>query len=160
MRALLLALLLTACATSARAEPLRDALQAFDGCWTGAFAGSERRDIRCLTQLNAGQQWKDEHTVEGAGYGGMSIYAWDPELQRIDLTYYASDGALMRGYAVAQPDGLLFPDARYIGADGVVQHLRSRWRITGADAFEAVTEREQGGVWSELMRITYVRAGE
>lgn len=81
------------------------------------------------------------------------MYAWDPELQRIDVTYYASDGALMRGYAVALPDGLSFPDARYIGADGVVQHLRSRWTFIESDRFEVVTEREEGGGWTEMMRV-------
>jgi hypothetical protein len=158
MRAMVLALAVAACATSVRAEPLQDALRRFDGCWTGAFAGDGNlRDDRCFTRLNSGVQWQDVHTVAGTGYGGVTIYAWDAELRRIDVTYYASDGALMRGYAIAAADGLSIPDARYVGADGAVQHLRSRWRVLDEDHFEVISEREQGGVWSELMRITYAR---
>ncbi|WP_395647482.1 hypothetical protein [Terricaulis sp.] len=160
MCAAFLALAAWACAFTANAQPQPDlrALKAFEGCWTGVFAGQNHlRDDRCFTQVNLGAQWNDVHTVAGAGYGGVSMYAWDPELRRIDVTYYASDGALMRGYAIAEVDGLSFPDARYIGADGRVLHLRSRWRFTASDRFEAVTEREEDGVWTEFMRIVYAR---
>lgn len=161
MRAFLMALALAACASPARAQNQLDAFQALEGCWTGVFAGNaELRDSRCFMQVNFGRQWRDVHTVEGTGYGGVTMYAWDAELRRIDVVYYASDGALMRGYAVAENGGLTFPEARYIGADGQVQQLRSRWRFTGDAAFEVVSERFQDGAWIELMRINYARPAE
>lgn len=161
MRALILALALAAGASPARAQNQLDAFQAFEGCWTGVFAGnSELHDSRCFMQVNFGRQWRNVHTVEGTGYGGVTMYAWDAELRRIDVVYYASDGALMRGYAVAESGGLSFPEARYVGADGQVQQLRSHWRFTDADNFEVVTERFQDGAWVELMRIRYARPAE
>jgi len=134
MRGLLFALALTACAAPARAGDRLDALRAFEGCWVGAFAASEGlRDERCFAPMQDGRQWRDTHAVVGAGYGGETIYAWDAELGRIDVSYFASDGALMRGHAVAARGGLDFPDGRYVGADGIVQRLRSRWRMSAAD---------------------------
>lgn len=161
IRALLFSLAFAACATEVRAGPLEDALQRFDGCWTGVFAGQEGlRDSRCFTRLNFGAQWKDAHTVEGTGYGGVTIYAWDAELGCIDVMYYASDRGFMRGYAIPDADGLVIPDARYVGPDGTAQHLRSRWRMLSEDRFEIVSEQEVDGEWRALMRITYARPTE
>ena len=157
MRALFAALALAGCAGVARASEPLAALAFFEGCWVGAFEGSEIRDERCFTPMQGGQQWRDTHNVVGTGYGGETIYAWDAAERHLDIAYYANDGGLMRGAGVLTADGFELPEARYVGADGGVQNLRTRY-VRTAEGFEAITERMHGGVWQPFMRIAYTRS--
>lgn len=129
----------------------------FEGCWIGAFDGGDLRDERCFTPMQGGKQWRDTHNVVGTGYGGETIYAWDAAARRLDIAYYANDGGLMRGVAMLTPEGFDLSEARYVGADGGEQRLRSRY-VRTAQGFDAITEREEGGVWRPFMRIRYVRS--
>jgi hypothetical protein len=157
LKRLIAALALGALASAAHAQERLAPLATLEGCWLGSFSGpNQLQDERCFTPIAGGQQWRDVHEVVGVGYGGETIYAWDAAAQRIDVSYYANDGGLMRGYAVVSPEGIAFPEARYVGANGGVQQLRSRWTL-GGDGFEVVTERLEDGAWRELMRISYRR---
>lgn len=158
MRTLLVALALLACAAPARAQEDRLAPLLFlNGCWTGTFEGGSVRDDRCFEPMLDGRALRDRHTVVGVGYGGETIYAWNAETRRIEVTYFANDGGLMTG-RVAEEDGVLWMrDGRYVSPRGDVQNLRSRW-VRTAEGFVTETEREDGGEWRPLMRIRYVRA--
>lgn len=156
MRALFAALALAGCASVARADEPLAAMVFFEGCWVGAFEGSEIRDERCFTPMHGGRQWRDTHEVVATGYGGETIYAWDAAMHRIDIAYYANDGGLMRGAGTLTADGFALAEARYVGADGGEQSLRSRYVRVG-EGFEAITERAESGVWRPFMRITYRR---
>lgn len=159
MRALALALALIstpACATETPPVDRLAPLAFLEGCWVGAFEGASLRDERCFERGLNGHILRDRHEVVGTGYGGETIYAWNAEAQRIDLTYYANDGSVMTG-RVAEEDGALSVlDARYISDSGV-QILRSRWLRSG-DSFVVETDRFENGAWSRFMRISYVRA--
>ncbi|MBI1187223.1 MAG: hypothetical protein GC206_07820 [Alphaproteobacteria bacterium] len=143
----------------ARAESHLDPLAFLHGCWNGAFAGvSALRDERCFTPMNNGAQVRDVHTVVGSSYGGETIYAWDGEQQRIVAIYYANDGGLMHASVRPTADGLEFPDARHVGADGRVIQLRSRWTRLAEDRFRVISERMLDGAWAPFSDIEYVRA--
>jgi hypothetical protein len=161
IRALAAALALTACASAAVAEEEQLELLGFlHGCWIGTFEGAqELRDERCFQPMLGGRFLRDTHTVVGTGYGGETIYAWNAQAERIEATYYASDGGLMTGRVAAENDGFLWlRDGRYVGPDGRLQHLRSRWIRSGEGGFTVETEREEDGAWVMLMRITYAHA--
>lgn len=159
IRAMFIALALCACATPAAAQDRLAPLAFLEGCWMGVFDGPGRqRDERCYVRDLNGRLLRDTHTVVGAGYGGVTSYVWNAEMQRIEVFYVANDGGLMTGH-VAEEGGVLgVRDARYVGADGHVLNLRSRWERTGAETFVVVTEREENGAWTPLMRISYERA--
>jgi hypothetical protein len=131
-----------------------------DGCYVGAFDNQPGlRDERCFERLFDGRVLRDRHTVLGTGYSGETFYAWNAETQRVEVMYYASDGGLMTGRVSEEPDGFLWLlDGRYVGADGNVQHLRSRWIMSGQDGFIVESDRLEDGAWVRFMRITYVSA--
>lgn len=159
IRALALSFLLAACATSVRAEEDHLAPLAFlNGCWIGTFEGPQAlHDERCFTTILNGHAVRDTHTVVGAGYGGETTYVWNAETQRIEVSYVANDGGLMLGRVEQGADGVLWMrDGRYVGADGRVLALRSRWERRG-DGFAVISEQERDGAWAPLMTITYVR---
>lgn len=159
MRGLLTALALALVATPAMAQERLAPLAFLDGCWVGVFDGPQaQRDERCFTTILNGNAVRDTHTVVGAGDSGDTTYYWNGETRRIEVSYVSNDGGLMTG-RVAEEEGVLWVrDARYIGADGQVLNLRSRWLRESGDAFVVETEREENGVWSPFMRISYRRA--
>ena len=157
VRAALLALLLSACASvgaSARLEPL-----AFlEGCWIGSFAANpELKDERCFVFEESRNRMRDTHTVVGTGYSGETIYAWDEAASRIGVVYRSSAGGVMTGSVQAGEGGIVIPDVRHVGADGAVQELRSHWRRESAERFTVITDRRENGAWREFMRIVYER---
>jgi len=156
---LILACLLAACATPARAQNRLEVFGALEGCWIGTFAESNGlQDQRCFTRIHEGRQWRDVHAVIGTGYGGETIYAFDAEANRIAVVYYANDGGLMRGHGDVVRGGINFPDARYVGADGNVQELRSFWSLAAdGEHYDVTTERRENGEWRPFMRIAYTR---
>lgn len=162
MRILAAALALAACVAPARAqrEDRLAPLAPLYGCWSGTFEATPTlRDERCLAPMLDGHAVRDRHTVLGAGYNGETIYAWNPETQRIEAAYYTNDGARMTGRVSREADGSLWLlDGRYVGVDGAVQMLRSRWIIKPDGGFAIETDRLEEGVWVRLMRIDYVRA--
>lgn len=150
------ALALAACSTASRVDAPLDVFREIEGCWVGTFEGGNGlQDQRCIAPL-AGGRWLDTHQVIGAGYGGDTVYAWDAASERIVVDYTANDGGRMSSHGDVVDGGIDFPDATYVGADGEIQALRSRWRFEG-DRLEVATERLENGAWVAFMRITYQR---
>lgn len=159
MRAFLAGLALLVSAPSAIAQERLAPLAFLHGCWIGTFEGPQQlRDERCFATTLDGHLLRDRHSVMGTGYHGETTYFWNAETQRIEVLYVANDGGLMTGRVVEEGGSLWVRDAHYVGADGQVLSLRSRWQQEGADAFVVVTEREENGAWSPFMRIAYERA--
>jgi hypothetical protein len=162
IRVLIAALALAACATPAQAQHHLEPFNGISGCYVGTFDGPEGlRDERCFERAFDGRVLRDRHTVVGAGYSGETLYAWNAETQRVEVMYYASDGGLMTGRVSEAPNGSLWLlDGRYVGGDGAVQSLRSRWIMNGEGGFVVETDRFEHGAWVRLMRISYVSAPE
>jgi hypothetical protein len=164
MRALVFCAALAAFASvsaSAQTNPLAP-LDFFKGCWHGAFARTTTlSDERCLEPMLGGAYVRDTHVVHGGSeaYAGEAIYAYDPQAHRIVVTYYAADG-IERGFADANGQGLLFPQADFVAADGAVTTLRASWTPVGPDSFLATAEFFENGRWVEHLHITYTRAPE
>jgi len=158
MREMLLAVLLSACATSARDEDPLAPLAFMEGCWIGSFDSPDGlQDERCYERRD--DQIRDRHTVLGTGYGGETTYAWNAQRQRIEATYLASDGSRMTGVVRVEDNGQLWlRDGRHVSPDGSVQVLRSRWISTPDGGFTVETQRQENGEWRQFMRIIYVRA--
>lgn len=155
-RAFAALLALAACATPARPPDLAS-LAPLLGCWRGEFEGAaEVYDERCFEPLGA--HFVDTHYVRPTPYSGETTYHYDEAAREIVFAYAASDGGRSNGSVRAQGGALIFPPHTYIAPDGAPQRLRSTWRFDGADRFVTVSEREEGGVWRTLMRITYTRA--
>jgi hypothetical protein len=162
VRAFFLAAVLFATAASAQtqANPLAP-LDFLRGCWRGTFANAPGlTDEHCFAPMLGGRYLRDTHAVRGdaSGYAGESIYAFDYEVRRITHTYYAVDGGTSRGFVDVTPEGLSFPADRYVGGDGVVLNMRTRWVKDGPARFTTITEVQNGAAWTEFMRMTFVRA--
>lgn len=164
MRALLIATALaalSAISASAQTNPLAP-LEFFKGCWHGVFAGSTTvTDERCLAPMLGGAYIRDTHVVHGGpqAYAGEAIYGYDPQAHRIVVTYYAQDG-VERGFADVAGQGLSFPQADFIGADGSVTTLRAAWLPDGPDRFVATADFLENGRWVPHLHITYTRSPE
>lgn len=160
MRAAALALfvLLTACAGGPRAPEAAVALAPLLGCWRGTFdAGPEGIvDERCFHVLSE-RHVVDTHAVRPTDYAGETTYHLDDANGRIIFAYAANDGGRSHGSVEVGEGRFVFPPHEYRAPDGAVQRLRSIWTFEGPDRFVAVSEREEGGAWRPLMRITYVR---
>ena len=158
MRALLIAVLLSACATSARADDQMAPFAPLLGCWRGAFEGNDAiHDERCFEPMLDGRYVRDVHYVRPTTYGGETIYFFDVQRGALAFTYYASDGGMTSGGVQLAPGELVFDPQTYAGADGATQQMRSHWVIYGAERFVATTEVERDGAWWPWGVITYVR---
>jgi len=165
MRALLLALLLAACATpeawlgpsSVRSDNAMAPLAPFLGCWRGAFEGTaEIHDERCFEAVLDGQYVRDTHAVRPTDYSGETVYLRG-ERGGLAFRYAASDGGMSAGDVRVSDHGLVFPPHTYTARDGATQRLRSAWTIADVNTFVVVSEREVDGVWQPWGRITYTR---
>ena len=158
MRALVFAVLLSACAMSARADDAMAPFAPLLGCWRGAFEGNDAiHDERCFEPMLGGRYVRDTHEVKPTDYRGETIYFLDVQRNALAFTYYASDGGMSSGLGHAQEGALVFEAHTYVGADGGTQRMRSRWTLEGADRFVATTEVERDGAWRPWGRITYTR---
>ena len=158
MRALLLALALSVCATSAHAEEPGRAFAPLIGCWRGAFDGNaEMRDMRCFERVFNGRYVRDRHYVRPGSYGGETVYFFDVQQQAFGFTYYASDGGMSTGRARAEQGAFVFDEHTYVGPDGQTMRMRARWTLDGADRFVATSEVERDGAWQPWGRIVYQR---
>ncbi|MBU6374255.1 MAG: DUF1579 family protein [Alphaproteobacteria bacterium] len=161
---LALSLLLAAAAPADAAARLAPPLAGLDqlvGCWRGAFAATTAvHDERCFSPMFEGAFLRDEHAVVGgpAVYRGEAIYRFDPRRQRVEATYYASDGGVEIGRVNLAPGEISFPAAPFIGADGKVLLVRARWRFEGPDRFVSTSEIRKDGRWKPHLHIVYERA--
>jgi hypothetical protein len=156
MRAVLLALVLGACAAGAPADPMAP-LQPLMGCWRGVFPDQpDIHDERCFEALGA--HVVDRHYVRPTTYGGETTYHYDDAQNEVIWAYAANDGGRSNGVVTARGDALVFPPHTFRSADGTEMRLRSTWTFDGPDRFSAFSERFENGAWVVLMRIDYERA--
>lgn len=159
MRALMIALALTACAAPpARMREAAEVMAPLIGCWRGAFDGNpDIVDERCFSVLD-GRHVVDAHAVRPTDYSGETTYHLDESSGRIVFAYASSDGGRSNGELAPTENGFAFPAHTFRAADGATLSLRSVWRLEGADTFVAESEREENGAWRPFMRIRYLRA--
>lgn len=146
------------------APPLNPNLQplAFlvGSCWRGTFPDGRQTDTHCFAPLYGGAFVRDHHVVENGPrpYSGETLYRWDGAARQIRFEYYASNGSHSAGQAIAEANGLRFPD-ELVTAEGQPMTIRSSWTRDGADAYHAVSEARQGDGWRELWRMRLGRVG-
>jgi len=154
MRALLVALMLAACAAPARA-PTAEAFAPLIGCWRGVFANvPDVYDERCFERLGA--HVADTHAVRPTTYSGETTYH-DDDAGGIIFAYAASDGGRSNGVLRAEGARFVIAAHTHIGGDGTLYRLRGVWTLETPDRLVMASEREEGGVWRPYMRITYTR---
>lgn len=152
-------------ATAAPAPALAAELQplAFlvGSCWRASFPGGRASDTHCYTAMYGGRYIRDVHVVAGGppGYGGETIYRWDPQAHRIHYEYYASDGGHSSGSAVVTAAGVDFPDDVYVGPDGAAMTLRTVQTGDAAGYTRVSSARQPDGSWRALFTLRFTRAG-
>jgi hypothetical protein len=154
-RALILALVLIACAAPARGQSAAEAFAPLIGCWRGAFEGNaELSDERCFEPLGA--HVVDTHHVRPTDYSGEATFH-DDGAGGIIFAYAASDGGRSNGALRAEGARYVIAPHTHIGGEGTRHRLRGVWTLEAPDRLVMETEREEGGVWRPYMRITYTR---
>jgi hypothetical protein len=158
MRALFALCLLLPFATladDAPAEPYQPMAFLAGHCWKGSFPNKPMTDEHCFEWVYDGRFLRDRHTVHAEGkpdYLGETMYYWDPVSRQIQFIYFESQGGVSKGSVQGASDGLLFPPASYVDADGE-QTYRSHWQRSGGDAYEAVNEFKTKDGWVVAWKI-------
>jgi len=146
----LLALLLPAAAgADAPAAPYAGLSFLVGHCWKGTFPGSDITDEHCFSWVWNGKFVRDEHTVHGPKQPdafGESIYLWNEAAGILEYLYIESAGGYSRGTVAREGETLVFPPTRY-RENGREQTYRSRWQRAGEDAYDVVTEFQDGERW-------------
>lgn len=156
MRALLLAVLLLGCASPAPGPTTVEAFTPLLGCWRGTFDNAPNvYDERCFEQL--GENVVDIHHVRPTDYSGETTFH-DDGAGGIIFAYAASDGGRSNGAVRMEEGRFIIAPHTHVGGSGTEFHLRSSWTLEGPDRLIMQTEREENGVWSAYMRISYARA--
>jgi len=156
-RALLLALVLAACAAPAREHAAAAAFAPLMGCWRGVFENQpDIRDERCFAPL--GEHVVDTHHVRPTPYAGETTYHYDEAAGEIVFAYAASDGGRSNGSVRVEGARFLFSAHTHRSGDGRELRLRSTWTLEAPDRLVMTTEHEENGAWRPFMRITYARA--
>ncbi len=158
MRALLLALVVAACAAPARGQSTQEAFAPLLGCWRGTFAdNAEIYDERCFERLGA--HVVDTHRVRPTDYSGEATFH-DDGAGGIVFAYAASDGGRSNGALRVEGARFVIAPHTHIGGEGTRYHLRGAWTLEAPDRLVMATEREEGGVWRPYMHITYTRVAQ
>ncbi|MEZ5485551.1 MAG: hypothetical protein R3F01_10395 [Lysobacteraceae bacterium] len=160
-----LALLSAAFAATANEQPADDARFAplaflVGHCWRGSFPDGSS-DIQCYDRLYDGRFLRSTHHItgkDGGSYGGMTVFSWDGEQQRLRFHYFTSTGAVSEGHFAGGDDGILIPE-RHVEADGKVTELETRYTVIDAQAYRVSTRQQKAGdaVWSTLLDVVYRR---
>ena len=111
-------------------------------CWKGNLPGGRGEDTHCFNRIYGEHFVRDVHVVRApshADYRGESIYYWDSVAKQLKYLYVESDGGSSAGAVSATEDTLVFPPTEY-QQDGKTQVYRSRWKKSGADAYDVITE--------------------
>jgi len=119
-------------------------------CWKGTLPGDRGEDTHCFTHIYGEQFVRDVHVVRAAShpdYRGESIYYWDSLSKALRYLYVESEGGSSAGTLNSADDTLVFPPTEY-QQDGKTQVYRSRWKKSGADAYEVLTEFKKGDQWT------------
>lgn len=161
MLALILAMQAAATPVPALAPELQPLAFLVGSCWRASFLGGRATDTHCYTAIYGGRFVRDVHVVEGgpSGYGGETLYRWDPQARRIRYEYYASDGGYSSGSAIPTAAGMDFPDDQYVGPDGAAMALRTV-QTGGASGYTRVSSAQQrDGSWREMFTLRFTRSG-
>jgi hypothetical protein len=119
-------------------------------CWKGELPGGRGVDTHCFSHIYGEKFVRDMHTVHAEShpdYLGESIYFWDGTSKKLKYLYVESDGGSSEGVVDNADDALIFPATDY-QQDGKTQTYRSRWKKSGADAYDVLTEFKKGDAWT------------
>jgi len=165
MRNLLLVLLLTAAASASGTEapspyaPLRFLV---GHCWKGELPGGRGTDTHCFSHIYGENFVRDRHTVRAEAhpdYLGESIYYWDGVSRKLKYLYLESDGGSSEGALESGGDALVFPPTEH-QQDGKAQTYRSRWKKSGENSYEVLTEFRKGDGWTLGWKVHMERVAE
>jgi hypothetical protein len=139
-----------AAAQAAKSEPLHPLAFLAGSCWAGPAPGGKGTDTHCFEWVFDGRFLRDHHVVRGAAgpYEGETLYAWNPEAERIVYTYWASDGGYSTGTVEAREGELLFVD-HYVSSEAVLD-LQSSWRRSGGDEYGVEVRSREGEGWKPM----------
>jgi len=131
-------------------------------CWKGTFPDSQVTDEHCFSWVYGDKFVRDQHVVHRADGTpddqGESIYLWDTAAGQLQYLYIESGGGFSRGTVAADRDALVFPPTHY--REGAVEQVyRSRWRRSGADAYDVITEFQVKGTWTPGFTLHMRRVG-
>jgi hypothetical protein len=147
----LVVLFLVASASAADAPSPYEPLAFLSGhCWKGELPGGRGIDTHCFSYIYGQKFVRDTHTVHAEShpdYLGESVYFWDGTSKKLKYLYIESDGGSSEGVVDNADDALIFPATDY-QQDGKTQTYRSRWKKSGADAYDVLTEFKKGDAWT------------
>ena len=119
-------------------------------CWKGTLPGDRGEDTHCFTHIYGDHFVRDVHVVRAPAhpdYRGESIYYWDGVAKALKYLYVESDGGSSTGIVSNVDDTLVFPPTEF-QQDGKTQVYRSRWKKSGIDSYDALTEFKKGDQWT------------
>ena len=98
-------------------------------CWQ-ADMGQNRVDTHCFESLYGGRFIRDRHEVTGgpARYEGETIYTWNAATNRVEYSYWASNGGVSRGALRARDGSLDFGEDVHRRANGSELRINTIWR--------------------------------
>jgi hypothetical protein len=123
-------------------------------CWKGTLRDPQTTDEHCFEWMYGGKFLRDRHVVRSPGkpdYIGETTYYWDAEAKQIRFLYVENLGAVSQGTAEAAPDGVFFPNARYVDGNGAMTY-RSRWTRIDGQTYEAHAEMQAKDGWTTMFR--------
>lgn len=127
------------------------------GCFDTRPGESDVTDTHCFTDL-LGRYVRDRHIIPGnPGYGGETLFYYEPETETVDFYYYNSIGGLSSGENVHAADGIAYEREHYQGPDGEWRVFRGRYEDISYSGYTSVTEELQGEDWVEVSRQTFQR---
>jgi hypothetical protein len=158
---------LTVAASAAQAQPSADPLAPFGWfkdlagyCWSGTQADGKASDTQCYS-VQFGRFLRGTIKLSGKhegqpvdNFGGDSVYAWNPKMNRVHYTLWASDGTYATGAMHVEGERLIFPSANPDSTSAT----RFVWTRVDADNFVVTREKRQGNAWSKVVEVKYRRS--
>lgn len=148
------------CATAQEKAELNEHMKVFEpfiGTWEGVFSnqpeGQNNKDTVSFVVILNGNAVRSVHEVTG-GYGGETIYYWNPVTGKINMWYFTNVGQYAEGTCEVKGDEWFFTALHY---GGPVSGWTSHAKITGADSFESSSRYYRNGEWSEGHSVVYKR---
>jgi hypothetical protein len=148
-----------AASAQASVKPQFDALAFLAGsCWIGTFKGKTTTDEHCFQWIYGGKFLRDQHVVRGDSvpYQGETVFAWDPEKNRIVYWYIALPGFHSTGHVEVKDGTITFVDL--LNEKAGKRDLVSTWRRSGPNSFTVLTEDRTGGVAKEMWSMEMHRS--
>jgi hypothetical protein len=153
--------------SAADAQPSSDPLAPFGWfkdmaghCWSGTYPDGTTSDTQCYS-VQFGRLLRGTIELSGMHGGqpvddfqGDSVYAWNPKTNRVQYTFWASDGSYGTGEMYRDGERLVFPPTDAADSPGA---MRSVWRRLDADSFVVTREKRQGETWGKVFEVTYRR---